>query len=1192
MAAVFGAFHSTMFVSWLVPRVLPEAARVTRVQGSLSGGLRIEGFSMPGIEIDEVSLAAVIRVREFSRPALSYLDATGIRLDPAALSSGKASADPPARLWPRALPRFSVGPVRLKSIDIAGATPIRIDHAGWTSLRSVGTRLEIEGLDVQGPGLSLTASGTVGLSEASDLRGDFRYGDYLGRIALTGAPSDTLDFGIGLSAPLAVELSARFRDVWTAPDGELHVLLPTVAVDTPGLEALRSLAPLSADLRISGDVQRIRVDGRLTVQGQALQLDGTELVATARQLTLAPLTIGIGSGKLRVEGQWPLATEQPDGRLQITARDLSWPGVPAGLAALQAELRGRNDQLDFGVDATVQPEAGPVPVRIDGRWGDGELLLNRLSLADAAWTGRLRYRLAEQSLDSRFDLKGLDLGRWLPDHPTRLDGAVSISGQPGAWRLDAEGVAGEWRGLPLSLDGDVVWSGEGLPSGTLIAQLDGNRLELQPIDGGHRASVRLGAMGTVWPGAEAKGRVELTQRGEALDWQLALDRASWSTAEGPLQVVDLQARGQLLLGEQPSGELDLQLARLTRGESVYGPLRLGFSGDAARHRLTLDAGMPQGHVGLTASGGQLPGGWSGAIEQLTLAPTGLPAPPLQLAAALPLSLLEGRLTLGRGCLEREAASLCVDGALSTRGDAAGALTVALGGLDLGLLPREDSAAWRLRGVLDGGAELTLAGTTLSTLSARLSAADVQLTMERDEGEKTFTLEPLRLSIDGPPTALAARLDTTLQGAGPLRLAVDGLGGTDLAGQLEVDFASLAVLNGLSPELVAPEGHLAGRLTLAGSTEALNIGGELALSALRAELPGAGLKIVDGELVLRFPEPGRAALTGSIGTGAGLLKIEAEARRGADGKPVLTARLDGEGVLVADLPNVRLLASPAVRLETRDGVLVANGTLGLPEGRIDLERFEPGVSASADVVVLDRPVSTPAPVRTDIRYTLGPALKLKGFGLDAGLSGGLRIRSRPGRPVTASGTLDLTGGYRAYGQNLTIDRGRLLWTNTPIGNPGFDFSAYRTIDQLKAGVRVRGSANAPELTVYTDPPREASDALSWLVLGRPLSSASGNDGQQLSAAAGALGSVGGALIGATIGQRLGVEINIESSAELGGSPAFTVGKMLSPKLFVGFGRSLFDSAQLVIVRYRLTEHYELEALSGSESKLGANYRIER
>ncbi len=1193
VAAVLGAVYSPHFVSWLVPRALPETARVKSVHGSLASGLRIEGFSMPGIEIDELSLAAVVRVGELRTPTLSRLEATGIRIDPAAFSTDETvSGDPPALVWPKALPRFFVGPVQLKSIDIAGATPVRIDHAGWTSVRSVGSRLEIDGLDVQGPELSLTASGTVGLSEASDLKGDFRYGDYVGRIALTGAPSDTVDFGIVLSAPLAAELSARFHDVSEAPVGELHVLLPTVPVDAPGLEALRSLAPLSADLRISGDSQRIRVDGQLTVQGQALQLDGTELVATAQQLTLAPLTIGLGSGNLRVEGEWPLATEQPDGRLQITAQGLAWPDVPVALAALNAELRGRNDQLDFSIDATLQPEVGPVPVQIVGRWSARELQLDTLSLVEAGLTGQLTYRQADQSLDSRFELKRLDLGRWLPEHPSRLDGTLSISGAPGAWRLDADGLTGEWRGLPLALDGDVVWSGEGLPSGTLTAQLDGNRLELRPIDGGHQATVQLGALGAVLPGAEAEGRVELTQRGDTLDWRVALERARLGTSEGPLQLGDLQARGQVRLQEQPAGELELRLASLTRGGSVYGPLQVSFSGDAERHRLTLDAETPQGRATLSASGGQQADGWSGAIEQLSLAPTGLPAPPLQLAAAMPLSLIDGRLALQRGCLARELARLCVEAALSTADTAAGAVSVSLTGLDLGLVPRAADANWAMQGALDGTAQLTLAGPTVTALEAELSAPTVLLTLALEEGDKRFALDALRLSARGPLQSIGARLEATLQGAGPMSLTVEGLGGEALSGQIEVDFASLGVLDGLSPEVIAPDGRLSGRLTLAGTTEALDIGGALALSALKAELPGAGLKIVEGELALSFPEAGVAALAGTIGTGEGLLQIEAEARRGADGKPELTARLDGERVLVADLPNVRLLASPAVRIQTSEGVLVASGTLGLPEGRIDLERFEPGVSVSADVVVLDRPVSAPAPVRTDIRYTLGPALKLKGFGLDAGLTGGLRVRSRPGRPVTASGTLDLIGRYRAYGQNLTIDRGRLLWANAPIGNPGFDFSAYRTIDQLKAGVRVRGSANAPELTVYTDPPREASDALSWLVLGRPLSSASGNDGQQLSAAAGALGSVGGALIGATVGQRLGVEINIESSAELGGSPAFTVGKMLSPKLFVGFGRSLFDSAQLVIVRYRLTEHYELEALSGRETKIGANYRLER
>ena len=58
------------------------------------------------------------------------------------------------------------------------------------------------------------------------------------------------------------------------------------------------------------------------------------------------------------------------------------------------------------------------------------------------------------------------------------------------------------------------------------------------------------------------------------------------------------------------------------------------------------------------------------------------------------------------------------------------------------------------------------------------------------------------------------------------------------------------------------------------------------------------------------------------------------------------------------------------------------------------------------------------------------------------------------------------------------------------------------------------------------------------------------------------------------------------------PAFTAGKYLSPALYVGYGQGLFNPQTLFILRYKLFERYELEALSGREQKIGVNYRRER
>jgi len=114
-------------------------------------------------------------------------------------------------------------------------------------------------------------------------------------------------------------------------------------------------------------------------------------------------------------------------------------------------------------------------------------------------------------------------------------------------------------------------------------------------------------------------------------------------------------------------------------------------------------------------------------------------------------------------------------------------------------------------------------------------------------------------------------------------------------------------------------------------------------------------------------------------------------------------------------------------------------------------------------------------------------------------------------------------------------------------------------------------------------------LSYLVLGRPLRSATSAEGAQLGQAAAA---IGGNLLAGRVGERMGFDtFGVADSQALGGA-AFTVGKFLSPALYLSYGVSLFGSGQVITLRYLLTEHLDVEVETGSESRAGLNYSIER
>ena len=153
---------------------------------------------------------------------------------------------------------------------------------------------------------------------------------------------------------------------------------------------------------------------------------------------------------------------------------------------------------------------------------------------------------------------------------------------------------------------------------------------------------------------------------------------------------------------------------------------------------------------------------------------------------------------------------------------------------------------------------------------------------------------------------------------------------------------------------------------------------------------------------------------------------------------------------------------------------------------------------------------------------------------------------------------------------------------------FDVRAEREFEQQTVGLEVRGTALLPILDVYSDPPLDQAEALSYLVLGRPLRSASGADGAQLGQAAAA---IGGNLLAGQLGDRIGLDIGVADSKALGGA-AVSVGKYLSPRLYLGYGVSLFGSGQVVTFKYIINRLWEAEVESGRENRVGLNYTLER
>jgi translocation and assembly module TamB len=347
------------------------------------------------------------------------------------------------------------------------------------------------------------------------------------------------------------------------------------------------------------------------------------------------------------------------------------------------------------------------------------------------------------------------------------------------------------------------------------------------------------------------------------------------------------------------------------------------------------------------------------------------------------------------------------------------------------------------------------------------------------------------------------------------------------------------------------------------------------------------------------------LDGTLHSGDGNLVLAGSAALGTDAQSVLSVK--GSNFKAVDIPAAKVAMSPDLAVRHDANGLDITGSVTLDSADVNLDKL-PGAGAtkaSPDVVVIDdkqqEEQASRMPITASVTVKLGDKAHLVGMGLDGRLHGQLVVSERPGRATTGQGQIEVDGTYKAYGQNLQIERGQLLFATTPIDNPGLNIRAVRKLnpnatidDGQKVGLYVAGTAQRPTLTVFSQPVMEQSDALSYLVTGKPLSQVKGGEGNMVGAAAQALGSATGNLLAKSIGSRLGFDdVGVSSSDALNGSSAFTVGKYLSPRLYLSYGVGLFDPGQVITLRYHFSQHWNFEAQNATDfNRASLNYRYER
>jgi translocation and assembly module TamB len=1010
------------------------------------------------------------------------------------------------------------------------------------------------------------------------------------------------------------------------------------------------IRPLRRQIRFRGDVEFARLTprdfGPAWPQGVFdghVALDGAVRSASAQgRVRGTTEALGPTAANFRVRrlerGDWQiddLVVTQPRAPARVTARGtLSGDSASARFdlrtewAAMGWPLRGkrwvesergsarvRGTMADFDVHSEALLAGRNVPPghwTLDGRGGNGRLAVHTVianifggritGSGSVAWQPGVSWRLS-------FDGRGIDPGTVWRAYPGRLDFAGRSEGVNGpsgpSGRILVSRLNGTVRNQPVTA------------AGTLVANRGQYRLDRATATWGPDSVQASGAFGRsfdlAWRVSAPKLGAVLAQASGSLEAQGTI-RGTWAhphiagTVTGDSlffaneRAGALRADGDVDL--RPGGivRLDLSASRVSAGIHAADRMIVTARGTRERHEWRASvAGRADSTVAVLA-GGFAAGGWRGTIARLDL--VNPRSGNWSLAAPARLTAVNGRVTVTDFNWQSGTSRIVATADWARRGPwhaDARLEQVNLTLLQPGLPPR-----LRLSGTMAG--HVSAHGNAEGQLFADVDVVPGpgEILHETADGRwvpTRFRNARLTAVADGRrvQTTLAADLVNVGTVRGNLGWPAYGsfAEGTSrpIDGRLALHLRDLSLAQGLTPEVDATSGTLDADLAIAGTVQRPFLYGPLTLRNGSANIPRYGLQLREMNVEGRGSPGGAIELHGSVRSGSGTLAIDGTAAVARGARPVATVTVKGNRVQAMNTRDMQVVASPDLKFALNGNRLDITGEVDIPEGTISIGRADERrlVKTSPDVVFTgaDTLSEMPTEVHTRVRLVMGDKVRVTGFGLDVRPTGSVVAIDTPGLPTLGSGRLDIKDGtYHIYGQDLAVETGTLIFAGGPITDPAVRARATRTAaDGTVAGFLVSGTVMKPDVQVFSEPAMGQSEALSYIMFGKPIESANLSEGQMASTLASTMGVPGTNLLAQGVASELGIEqarLDVGTSLQ---STSLSLGTHLSPKLYVSAGMDVFQSTSSLRLRYILNRIFTIEAETARQNRVDILYTVE-
>lgn len=914
---------------------------------------------------------------------------------------------------------------------------------------------------------------------------------------------------------------------------------------------------------------------------------------------------------LEAHGQWIPAVNGGDIKLSLNWQNLCWPTqTPSRFNSAHGDgsIEGNIDH--YKIQLTSDNPWSQLPPSSWSAQAEGNLdglTIQSLRVTaldgEAIATGQVNW---SPTLSWKADITTTDLnpGNLWPEWPGQLNAAMTSSGHIEKGRLIADTeiiqLSGQLRTYPVSLRSRLTWRDHGLD----IAHFDFSS-----------AKARVNVQGRAGETSKLKWHINAPDLA-ALYPQAKGQLQAEGTLSGPLQSPTISA---LIKGKGlalPDYEIatiktsfaadlfrwqniNIKLAAQGLNLKTYTIKSLNINGDS--QHLLAKAVTDEGSAKIELNGEIKTRGWNGHIERATIQTRQFSN--WQLTTPALLTIKEKTLEAEPLCWQNShAAKIC---ASLQRDDVNWRSQFDIKNLSLLLFSRWFPEDLKVEGLVNASAKLHFQDPrqVLGQATIELPPGVVHYPLlegERDNwgyrgGNLNITLKEQGVEANAEiamGNGDQFQFNATLPGAQLLSLNAQQ---QVVHAQARLAANDLGLIEALIPEIQNLQGELAIDLSATGTLAQPRINGHANLLKGALRIPRLGLSIDQLSLNSESSDFEKINFHLKAKSGDGNIAVEGETTLNRKSGWPTEITIKGDAFEISRIPEAQIMTSPDLRIKLQKRAINITGDVHIPYARLQPKDITTAARVSDDAVILgdEQAVIEKWAITSKIRLTLGDRVNFYGYGFEGRLGGRLLLEDEPGQLTRATGEINIPEGrYRAYGQRLDVERGRLIFSGGPLGNPGLDARAVRHVNNVTAGLKIRGNLHKPQLELFSIPAMGQTETLAYLLLGRPLDKASSEDGNMMAQGALALGLSGGDRIARALGRRFGIdEMRVESN-DSGDQASLMMGRYLSPRLYVGYGVGLVKAINTFNVRYQMSDEWQLKGESGEYSGMDILYTIDR